>query len=99
MLNTLIPSRSGRFFVAQHHTIEMADTSYWSVEEVAQYFGVNPSTIYRLAQRGAFPGFKIGGQWRFSKAMLDSWVATQVNGERLKEEDRRDGAGSQGGTA
>jgi len=63
---------------------EMTQQAYWSVEDVARYFGVNPSTVYRLAQRGLFPGFKIGGQWRFSKEMLDSWVAKQMNGERPK---------------
>lgn len=74
------------FFVAQHQC-EMSQQAYWSVEDVARYFGVNPSTVYRLAQRGTFPGFKIGGQWRFSKEMLDSWVAKQMNGERLKPDE------------
>ncbi|MBI2885171.1 MAG: helix-turn-helix domain-containing protein [Candidatus Omnitrophica bacterium] len=52
--------------------------SYLSVEEVAQRFRVNSTTIYRLAQRGILPGFKVGSQWRFSPTILDSWVAQQM---------------------
>ena len=49
-----------------------------SIEEVARYFDVTPKTVYRLAQRGELPGFKIGGQWRFSLPLLEQWVADRV---------------------
>ena len=65
----------------------MSDKTFLTVEEVADKFGVNPTTVYRLAQRGALPGFKVGHQWRFSLDMLDSWVADQVTVEWLKVED------------
>lgn len=67
----------------------MIEKSYLSVEDVAKRFGINPTTVYRLAQRGVLPGFKVGVQWRFSRAMLESWVADQVTIKRLKAEDRR----------
>ena len=51
---------------------------YLTVEEVAKRFGVNPTTVYRLAQRGTLPAFKVGNQWRFHIDMLESWVADQV---------------------
>lgn len=54
------------------------DKSYLNVEEVAKRFGVNPTTVYRLVQRGLLPGFKVGVQWRFSRDMLESWVTHQV---------------------
>ena len=63
------------------------EKTFLSVEDVAGRFGVNTSTVYRLTQRGFLPGFKVGGQWRFSKEMLDSWVADRVCMERLKKED------------
>lgn len=66
----------------------MSEKAYFSVDEVARRFGINPTTVYRLAQRGALPGFKVGGQWRFSQDMLESWVADQVTVERLKAEDQ-----------
>jgi len=65
----------------------MVEKPYLSVEGVARRFGVNPTTVYRLAQRGMLPGFKVGGQWRFSQEMLESWVADQVTVERLRAED------------
>ena len=57
-------------------------------EDVARRFGVNMTTVYRLAQRGALPGFKIGAQWRFSHELLESWMADQVTMEWLHAEDR-----------
>ena len=48
---------------------------YLTVEEVAERFSVNSTTVYRLAQRGQLPGFKVGNQWRFSEARLEEWVA------------------------
>jgi excisionase family DNA binding protein len=51
------------------------DKSYLTVEEVARRFGVNVTTVYRLAQQGKLPAFKIGNQWRFSEHRLEEWVA------------------------
>ena len=65
----------------------MREKQYLSVEDVARRFGVTASTIYRLAQRGKLPGFKIGGQWRFSEPLLESWVLDQVTVERLRSEE------------
>jgi len=67
----------------------MADKAYLSVEEVARRFGVNPTTIYRMAQKGLLPGFKVGFQWRFSQEMLESWVADQITVEWLKVQDQQ----------
>ena len=72
----------------------MADTRYLTINDVARHFGINAATVYRLAQRGTLPGFKVGGQWRFSQEMLETWVADQVTVERLKAEDRRTSPGS-----
>ena len=71
----------------------MGDKEYLTVEEVAGRFGVNPTTVYRLAQRGTLPGFKVGNQWRFSRQMLEGWVADQVTVERMRAEDRKRGNG------
>ena len=68
----------------------MGDKPYLSVEEVAAHFGLNPTTIYRLAQRGLLPGFKVGGQWRFSQEMLKAWVSNQVAGKWPKTEDHQE---------
>jgi len=68
----------------------MIEKSYLSVEEVAKRFGINPTTVYRMAQRGKLPAFKIGNQWRFSQEMLESWVADRVTVHRLKREEKND---------
>lgn len=67
----------------------MAEKPYLTIEGVAQRFGVTSTTVYRLAQRGVLPGFKVGNQWRFSEEMLALWVADQVTIERLKAEDHQ----------
>ena len=74
----------------------MGDKEYLTVEEVAGRFGVNPTTVYRLAQRGTLPGFKVGNQWRFSRQMLEGWVTDQITVERLRAEDRKRGNGGNG---
>lgn len=68
------------------------EKSHLSVAEVAHHFGINASTVYRLAQQGVLPGFKLGGQWRFNRGMLESWVADRTTAEWLRAEGRREGA-------
>ena len=53
----------------------MPEKPYLTVEDVAERFGVNVTTVYRLVQHGKLPAFKIGNQWRFSETRLDEWVA------------------------
>lgn len=65
----------------------MAEKLYLSIEEVAKRFSVNVTTIYRLVQRGALPGFKVGNQWRFAEDLLESWAADQVTVKWLLAEE------------
>ncbi len=67
---------------------ETGEKKYLSIEKVAKRLSVNPTTVYRLAQKGRLPGFKVGSQWRFSLEQLEYWVADQVTIEWLKAEDR-----------
>ena len=62
------------------------DRVYLSIEEVAKRFGVNSSTVYHLSQTGKLPGFKIGGQWRFSQDVLKSWVDSQLVAQPKKSD-------------
>jgi excisionase family DNA binding protein len=66
----------------------MSSEEYLSIEGVAKRLGVNTTTVYRLAQKGRLPAFKVGSQWRFSEGQLDAWVADQVTIEWIKAEDR-----------
>ena len=56
----------------------MAERPYLSIEDVARRFGVTPSTVYRLAQRGILPAFKVGSDWRFDVEAIDRWRLEQT---------------------
>ncbi len=45
-----------------------------TIKEVADYLGVHTSTIYKYAQSGTIPAFKIGSDWRFSQKHIDHWI-------------------------
>ncbi|MHB0876350.1 MAG: PocR ligand-binding domain-containing protein [Anaerolineae bacterium] len=38
---------------------------------------VDRITIYRMLEDGRLKGFKVGGQWRFSRAEVDAWLQSQ----------------------
>lgn len=48
-----------------------------TVKQVATYLNVNERTVLNLVSDGALPGFKVGNQWRFRKAMVDTWLDDQ----------------------
>ena len=39
--------------------------------EVATYFKVHPTTIYKLLRCGKLPAFKIGTDWRFDRDAIE----------------------------
>lgn len=45
-----------------------------TVRDVAAYLNVTEKTVYRLAQRGDLPGFKVAGAWRFRRRDIDAWI-------------------------
>lgn len=51
-----------------------------TARQVATYLSVNERTVIKLVSEGALPGVKIGNQWRFRKAMLDTWLDDQMLG-------------------
>jgi excisionase family DNA binding protein len=44
-----------------------------TLEEVAEYLRVHPSTIYRLLKKKQLPAFKVGSDWRFNLESIDNW--------------------------
>ena len=48
-----------------------------TVRDVARHLNVDEKTVYRLAQRGQLPGFKVAGTWRFKRVDLDDWIEQQ----------------------
>ncbi len=50
-----------------------------NIRQVAGYLGVHTSTIYKYAQQGTIPAFKIGSDWRFSTKHIDQWIDAKMN--------------------
>ena len=56
-----------------------------TVREVANYLNVDEKTVYRLAQKGELPGFKVAGTWRFKREDIDRWIEEQKQAAAQKE--------------
>lgn len=56
-----------------------ADDEILTLDEVAAYLKAGKRTVYRLAQKGEIPAFKLGGTWRFRRSELDRWIAESIN--------------------
>jgi excisionase family DNA binding protein len=48
-----------------------------TVRDVAGFLAVDEKTIYRLAQQGKLPGFKVAGTWRFQLQDIQVWIDRQ----------------------
>jgi excisionase family DNA binding protein len=48
-----------------------------TVDEVAKYLKMKTVTIYKHAQQGKLPAFKVGSSWRFKKTTIDKWIEKQ----------------------
>ena len=56
------------------------DDRLMTIKQLASYLKLNERTIAKLVADGALPGAKIGNQWRFRKAMIDTWHDDQMLG-------------------
>jgi PTS system nitrogen regulatory IIA component len=45
-----------------------------SVKDVAELLNVSEKTIYRMIQHETIPCFRVGGQWRFDRREITSWL-------------------------
>jgi excisionase family DNA binding protein len=53
-----------------------------TVKDTAGYLKLNYMTVYKLAHERKIPAFKVGGNWRFKKEILDHWLISQTqNGQ------------------
>ena len=67
-----------------------------TVRQLASYLSVNERTVLTLVTDGTLPGVKVGNQWRFRKAMIDTWLDDQMLGvtPRYVKLDEPPGAGT-----
>ena len=45
-----------------------------TAQELSAYLKITTTTIYKLAQQGKIPSFKVGSEWRFKKELIDRWL-------------------------
>lgn len=60
-------------------------SSMMTIEEVADYLKMKVVTIYKHAQQGKIPGFKVGSKWRFKRETIDEWIAKQEKSKKSKK--------------
>jgi excisionase family DNA binding protein len=56
------------------------DDRLMTIKQMAGYLNLNERTVLKLVTDGALPGVKVGNQWRFRKAMIDTWLDDQMLG-------------------
>ena len=64
---------------------------FLTVQEVAEWLGVHPMTIYRKAAKGQIPAIKIGKSWLFTESALNEWIQSQMKvggGKKRAEKER-----------
>ncbi len=48
-----------------------------TTKQLQELLQVDRTTIYRMLNEGRIPGFKVGGQWRFSRDAIEAWLQEQ----------------------
>jgi excisionase family DNA binding protein len=75
-------AKLGKLNALQASLVEkiMTDTDgeILTLDEVAAYLKAGKRTVYRLAQKGEIPAFKLGGTWRFRRSELGAWIAESI---------------------
>lgn len=55
-----------------------------TAQEASDYLKIALSTLYRYAQKGKIPHFKMGNLLRFKKSVLNKWMEEQINTNALR---------------
>jgi len=56
-----------------------------TLEEVAEFLKVHPSTVYRLLKKHQIPAFKLGSDWRFNQASIEKWIKERESIDGLEQ--------------
>ncbi len=71
-------------------TSHLAMSDLLTAKQLQEILRVDRTTIYRMADSGRLPGIKVGGQWRFSRPQIETWLQSQsttlpIARERVEE--------------
>ena len=58
------------------------DNEIMTLKEVAKYLRMSEFSIYRLLKENQIPGFKLRGQWRFKKPVIDKWIESKMENHK-----------------
>lgn len=58
-----------------------------NIRQLAEYLMVSEKTVYRMLDRSQLPAVRVGAQWRFRRADIDSWLTEEVR--RVEMEGKR----------
>jgi excisionase family DNA binding protein len=64
-----------------------------TVATLAEYLRCHQSTIYRMIKHRQIPAFRIGSDWRFSKAAIEQWLQKSMIWPKPPSLKRRQPAG------
>lgn len=53
---------------------QVAVREVMDIRQASDYLGISGDTLYRYANEGFIPAFKLGNRWRFKKSLLDAWM-------------------------
>jgi len=65
------------------------DGEILTLDEVAAFLKAGKRTVYRFAQNGEIPAFKLGGTWRFRRSELERWIDQNSNQRAASKTERR----------
>jgi excisionase family DNA binding protein len=66
-----------------------SDGEILTLDEVAAFLKAGKRTVYRFAQNGEIPAFKLGGTWRFRRSELETWIESNSNQRKPPSEGAR----------
>ncbi|MFN2291263.1 MAG: PocR ligand-binding domain-containing protein [Anaerolineae bacterium] len=61
------------------------DSSLLTTRQLQNLLQVDRITIYRMLRDGRLHGFKVGGQWRFSREAIEAWLQERQAGLEIPE--------------
>jgi excisionase family DNA binding protein len=67
------------------------DDSLLTTRQLQNLLQVDRITIYRMLNDGRLRGFKVGGQWRFSREAIECWLQEQQANLEIREAPSIDG--------
>jgi len=53
-----------------------------SIKQLADLLSLSERTVYRLANKGEIPGFRVGNSWRFKRSRVEEWMDEQTERTR-----------------